>query len=174
MHYVSAEGLTKSFGITPLFNNISFNINEGDKIALVARNGVGKSTLLRILAGKETIDEGKLWIHKDVTVALFEQEPGFEEDKTVLENIFHWESDAHPLVDAIRQYEAAAEDNDTEAILAAIAAMDKLNAWAFEAKVKEVLGKLNIHHLNDVVSNLSGGQRKRVALAKTLIDIGFE
>jgi len=71
MHYVSAEGITKSFGITPLFSNISFNINEGDKIALVARNGTGKSTLLRILAGKETVDEGKLWIHKDVTVALF-------------------------------------------------------------------------------------------------------
>jgi len=174
MHYVSAEGLTKSFGITPLFDNISFHINEGDKIALVARNGVGKSTLLRILAGKEIIDDGKLWVHKDVTAALFEQEPKFEEDKTVLENIFHWESDAHPLVNAIRQYEAAAENNDTEAILTAIAAMDKLNAWAFEAKVKEVLGKLNIHHLNDVVSNLSGGQRKRVALAKTLIDIGFE
>lgn len=174
MHYVSAEGITKSFGITPLFNNISFNINEGDKIALVARNGTGKSTLLRILAGKETVDEGKLWIHKDVTVALFEQEPKFVEDKTVLENIFHWDSDAHPLVNAIRQYEAAAENNDTESILGAIAAMDRLNAWVFEAKVKEVLGKLNIHQLNNVVSNLSGGERKRVALAKTLIDIGFE
>src|SRR5436190_4541713 len=87
MHYVSAEGLTKSYGITPLFDNISFHINEGDKIALVARNGVGKSTLLRILTGKETPDDGKLWIHKDVTVALFEQDPQFEENKTVLENI---------------------------------------------------------------------------------------
>ncbi len=66
MHYVSAEALTKSFGITPLFDNITFHISEGDKIALVARNGVGKSTLLRILSGKETPDEGKLWIHKDV------------------------------------------------------------------------------------------------------------
>ncbi len=71
MHYVSAEELTKSFGITPLFRNISFNINEGDKIALIARNGVGKSTLLRILAGLETPDDGKLWIHKEVTVALY-------------------------------------------------------------------------------------------------------
>src|SRR5678815_5897301 len=82
MHYVSAEGITKSFGAEPLFENISFNISEGDKVALVARNGFGKSTLLKILAGKETIDEGKLWVHKDVTVALFEQNPQFHEEKT--------------------------------------------------------------------------------------------
>src|SRR3954469_12570615 len=115
MHYVSAEELTKSFGVTPLFNNISFNINEGDKIALVARNGVGKSTLLRLLAGKETGDEGKLWDHKDVTVALFEQEPKFEEDKTVVENIFHSE---HSVITAIQKYEAATETNNGEAITA--------------------------------------------------------
>ncbi len=171
MHYVSAEGLTKSFGITPLFNNISFHINEGDKIALIARNGVGKSTLLRILAGKETPDEGKLWIHKDVTVALFEQAPEFEEDKTILENIFHT---AHPVMNAIQQYEAAEESGDGDAMVEAMGLMDELDAWVFEAKVKEILSKLNIHHLKDAVSNLSGGQRKRVALAKTLIDIGFD
>src|SRR4051812_18178606 len=171
MHYVSAEELTKSFGVTALFNNISFNINEGDKIALVARNGVGKSTLLRILAGEETVDSGKLWINKEVTVALFEQEPKFEEDKTVLENIFHSE---HPVINAIRNYEAVAETNNGDAIASAITKMDELNAWMFESKVKEVLGKLSIHNLNDKVSKLSGGQRKRVALSKTLIDIGFE
>jgi ATP-binding cassette subfamily F protein uup len=171
MHYVSAEGLTKSYGITPLFNNISFHINEGDKIAIIARNGVGKSTLLRILAGNEKQDEGKLWIHKDVTVALFEQDPKFEEDKTVLQNIFHL---AHPVMNAIQKYEAAEDSGDGEAMVEAMGEMDELNAWVFEAKVKEILGKLNIHHLKDAVSNLSGGQRKRVALAKTLIDIGFD
>ncbi|TKK67251.1 ABC-F family ATP-binding cassette domain-containing protein [Ilyomonas limi] len=171
MHYISAEGLTKSFGVTPLFQNISFNINEGDKIALIARNGVGKSTLLRILAGSETVDEGKLWINKEVTVALFEQDPKFDEAKTVLENIFHT---AHPVMDAIRQYEDAEESNDGHLIAAAITRMDELGAWNFEAKVKQILGKLNIHHLQNIVSELSGGQRKRVALAKTLIDIGFE
>ena len=88
MHYVSAEGLTKSYGVKPLFSNISFHIEEGDKIALVARNGTGKSTLLRILAGTETTDEGKLWISKDVDVVLFEQEPQFVEHKSVLDNIF--------------------------------------------------------------------------------------
>src|SRR3954468_14099187 len=171
MHYISAEGLTKSFGVTPLFDNISFNINEGDKIALIARNGVGKSTLLRILAGNETVDEGKLWVNKEVTVALFEQDPKFDEDRTVLENIFHSE---HPIMNAIRQYEAAEESNDGHLIAEAITKMDELGAWDFEAKVKQILGKLNIHHLQNIVGELSGGQRKRVSLAKTLIDIGFE
>ena len=170
MHYVSAEGLTKSYGVNPLFSNISFHINEGDKVALIARNGVGKSTLLRILAGQETADEGKLWVHKDVTIALFEQDPRFDENKTVLENIFHLN---HPVILAIRQYEAAVETEDGIQIADAITRMDDLGAWDFEAKVKQILGKLNIHHLQNPVSELSGGQRKRVALAKTLIDIGF-
>ncbi len=171
MHYVSVEGLTKSYGINPLFRNISFHINEGDKIGLIARNGVGKSTLLRILAGEETADSGKHWINKDVTVALFEQDPHFEEDKTVLENIFHLK---HPIITAIRKYEDAMEQEDGEMIAESIAEMEDLNAWDFEAKVKQILDKLNVHHLKNPVSELSGGQRKRVALAKTLIDIGFE
>lgn len=171
MHYVSVEGLTKSFGINPLFRNISFHINEGDKIALIARNGVGKSTLLRILAGQETADSGKHWINKDVTVALFEQDPHFEEDKTVLENIFHIQ---HPVITAIRKYEDAMESEDGMLIAEAIGEMEDLNAWDFESKVKQILDKLNVHHLKNPVSELSGGQRKRVALAKTLIDIGFE
>lgn len=171
MHYVSVEGLTKSFGINPLFRNISFHINEGDKIALIARNGVGKSTLLRILAGEETADEGKAWVNKDVTVALFEQDPHFMEDKTVLENIFHIQ---HPVITAIRKYEDAMESEDGMLIAESIGELEDLNAWDFEAKVKQILDKLNIHHLKNPVSELSGGQRKRVALAKTLIDIGFE
>lgn len=171
MHYVSAEGLTKSYGINPLFRNISFHINEGDKIALIARNGVGKSTLLRVLNGEETVDEGKIFIHKDVTVALFEQDPKFDETKTVLENIFHTN---HPVLNVIREYELASESEDGEAMAELFGKMDDLNAWEFEVKVKQILTRLNIHHLEQPVSDLSGGQRKRVALAKTLIDIGFD
>jgi ATPase components of ABC transporters with duplicated ATPase domains len=171
MHYVSVEGLAKSYGIKPLFENISFHVEEGDKIALVARNGSGKSTLLRILAGKETADAGTVWINKEVTVALFEQDPVFREDLSVLDNIFHHN---HPIINAIKEYEAVSEGADAEKLGAAIVKMDELGAWDFDAKVKQILGKLNIHQLQQPVNTLSGGQRKRVALAKTLIDIGFE
>lgn len=171
MHYVSVESLTKSYGIQPLFSAISFHIEEGDKIALVARNGTGKSTLLRILAGKETADEGKVWINKDVDVVLFEQDPSFVEELSVLDNIFFHN---HPVINAIKEYEAVSETNNAEKLSTAIIKMDELGAWDFDAKVKQVLGKLNIHHLSQPVNTLSGGQRKRVALAKTLIDIGFD
>jgi ABC transport system ATP-binding/permease protein len=176
MHYVSAEGLSKSYGIAPLFASITFHIEEGDKIALIARNGSGKSTLLKILAGKETVDDGKLWINKDVTIALFEQEPDFIEPSRILDNIFHH---AHPVINAIKAYELLIDEpGDTPAyyqqLNEATIKMDELGAWDFDAQVKQILGKLNIHHLQQQVQTLSGGQRKRVALARTLIDIGFE
>ncbi len=171
MHYVSVEGAAKSFGIKPLFESISFHIEEGDKIALVARNGSGKSTLLKILANKETADSGKVWINKDVTIALFEQEPVFNDEKSILDNIF---THNHPVIMAIAAYETAEEEGDATKIGNAIVRMDELDAWDFDHKVKQVLGKLNIHHLQQKTGTLSGGQRKRVALAKTLIDIGFE
>lgn len=171
MHYVSVEKISKSYGIKPLFQNITFHISEGDKIALVAKNGSGKSTLLKILSGKETPDSGTVWINKDVTVALFEQDPQFQEDLSVLENIFHYE---HPVINAIKEYERVSELEDEQALGKAIIRMDELGAWDFDAKVKQILGKLNIHHLDQPVKTLSGGQRKRVALAQTLIDIGFE
>lgn len=171
MHYLSAENLTKSYGITPLFENISFHLSEGDKVALIARNGVGKSTLLKILSGKETPDSGKLQIHKSITVALFEQNPAFEEEKTILENILHLQ---HPTIQLIKQYEEAVKKENVSILTELIVKMDEANAWDFEHKVKEILGKLNIPVSSQPVNTLSGGQRKRVALAKTLVDIGFE
>ncbi len=171
MHYVSAENITKSFGVKPLFNNLSFHISEGDKIALIARNGTGKSTLLRILAGKEYEDSGKVWVNKDVDIAWFEQDPEFNEKESILQNIFFHK---HPVMDAIRDYEASMETEDYEKQGLAIEQMDNLNAWDFDTKVQQILGKLNITQLHQIVSTLSGGQRKRVALARTLIDIGFE
>ena len=171
MHFVSAEKIGKSYGIKPLFRHLTFHINQGEKIALIARNGSGKSTLLRILAGKEVVDDGKVWIHKDVKVVLFEQDPIFDESSNVLDNIF---SHNHPVINAIKKYEAAEDSGDAELITKAIVEMDEKNAWDFDSKVKQILGKLNIHHLDQPVKFLSGGQRKRIALAKTLIDVGFE
>jgi ATP-binding cassette subfamily F protein uup len=171
MHYVSVEGLTKSYGITPLFKGISFNINEGDRIALIARNGVGKSTLLRILSGKEYPDAGTCKIHKDVHLVMFEQDPQFIETATVTQNLFNQD---HPTMKAISNYEMAMESEDEDLITNAIMEMEENNAWDFESKVKTILTQLNIHHLEQPVAKLSGGQRKRVSLAKTLIQIGFE
>jgi ATP-binding cassette subfamily F protein uup len=171
MNYVSVEGLTKSYGITPLFKGISFNINEGDRIALIARNGVGKTTLLRILAGKEVPDAGTAKIHKDVHLVLFEQDPQFIETASITQNLFNQD---HPMMKAISNYEMAMETEDENLITDAIMEMEERSAWDFESKVKTILTQLNIHHLEQPVSKLSGGQRKRVSLAKTLIHIGFE
>ena len=173
MHYVSADKISKTYGIKPLFTNITFHISEGDKIALIARNGTGKSTLLKILAGKDNVDEGTIWIHKDVTVALFEQEPNFAEELSVLDNIFHYR---HPVAEAMRNYEKILSEGskDHVALSAALSRIDELGAWDFEAKVHQILNKLNVTNLDQKVKTLSGGQRKRVALAQVLIDIGFE
>jgi ATP-binding cassette subfamily F protein uup len=171
MNYVSVEGLTKSYGITPLFKGINFNINEGDSIALIARNGVGKTTLLRILAGKEVPDAGTAKIHKDVHLVLFEQEPLFIETASITQNLFNQD---HPVMKAISKYEMAMESDDENLITDAIMEMEENSAWDFESKVKTILTQLNINHLEQPVSKLSGGQRKRVSLAKTLIQIGFE
>jgi ATP-binding cassette subfamily F protein uup len=171
MNYVSVENLTKSYGIMPLFKGISFNINEGDRIALVARNGIGKTTLLRILSGKEVPDSGTAKVHKDVHLVLFEQDPQFIETASVTQNLFN---QAHPIMKAISNYEMAMETEDENLITDAIMEMEENNAWDFESKVKTILTQLNIHHLEQPVSKLSGGQRKRVSLARTLIQIGFE
>ncbi len=171
MHYVAVENISKSYGIKPLFKNISFDINEGEKIALIARNGSGKTTLLNMLAGKDQPDTGKIWTHKDVNTVFFEQEPQFHEQLSIVENIFRHN---HPVINAIKQYELVSEGDDANAIAKAISVMDEFGAWDFDAKVKQILSKLNIDHLSQPVHVLSGGQRKRVALAKTLIDIGFD
>ena len=171
MHYVTAQGLTKSYGVKPLFENLTFHISEGDKIALVARNGSGKSTLLKIIGGQEIADEGSVWINKDVDVAFFEQEPRLLESANILDNIFYHDN---PVLNCIKAYEDALDARDEARTNELLLQMDELGAWDFEAKVKQILGKLNIHNLQQPVGTLSGGQKKRVALARTLIDIGFE
>jgi ATP-binding cassette subfamily F protein uup len=170
MHYVSVENLTKSFVEKPLFVDITFNIEQGDKIALVAKNGAGKSTLLNVLAGRDTADAGKVWIHKDVNVSFLDQNPVFEEKKTVLENIL---GHKHPVIDCVREYEKALEEQDDNKVADLMHRMDELGAWNFESTVKEILTSLNITDLTQLAGSMSGGQRKRLSLAKVLIEISF-
>jgi ATP-binding cassette subfamily F protein uup len=169
MHYASIENLTKSFGIRTLFKNISFHIEEGDKIAFVARNGSGKSTLLKIIAGQETSDSGTVWVHKDVKVIMLQQDTAFENEKTIWDNILNLDN---PVVRLVQEYEMLLEDeiHDEDRISELVTEITEANAWTFESDLKQILGKLNLHHLNEPVKNLSGGQRKRVALAQALIE----
>jgi ABC transport system ATP-binding/permease protein len=169
MHYASVENLSKSFGIRNLFKNISFHVEEGDKIAFVARNGSGKSTLLKIIAGQDTADSGTVWVNKEVKVIMLQQETAFENDRTIWDNILNLDN---PVVRLVKEYEMLLEEGseNEDRISELISELTEANAWSFESDLKQILGKLNLHHLNEPVKNLSGGQRKRVALAQALID----
>ena len=169
MHYASVENLSKSFGIRNLFKNISFHVEEGDKIAFVARNGSGKSTLLKIIAGQDTADSGTVWVHKDVKVIMLQQETAFENDRTIWDNILNLDN---PVVRLVKEYEMLLDEevHNEDRINELITELTEANAWNFESDLKQILGKLNLHHLNEPVKNLSGGQRKRVALAQALIE----
>jgi ATP-binding cassette subfamily F protein uup len=173
MHYLSVENLSKSFGAKPLFNNISLNVSEGDKVGLIAKNGAGKSTMLNIIAGKDTAEAGKIWVHKDVKVCFLDQDPQFDMNKTVIENIFDHK---HPVIDVVKAYEAlmTEEEPDGDVLTEVMGRMDELNAWDFESKVHQILGRLKIGALTHKADKLSGGQKKRLALAKTLIDVEFD
>ena len=168
MHYASVESLSKSFGIRNLFKNISFHVEEGDKIAFVARNGSGKSTLLKIIAGQDAADSGTVWVHKDVKVIMLQQDTAFENDRTIWDNILNLDN---PVVRLVKEYEMLVEEDVHEGrISELVTELTEANAWNFESDLKQILGKLNLHHLNEPVKNLSGGQRKRVALAQALIE----
>ena len=169
MHYASVDNISKSFGIRTLFQNISFHVEEGDKIAFVARNGSGKSTLLKIIAGLDTPDSGTVWVHKDVKVIMLQQDTAFDNSKSIWDNILRLDN---PVVKVVKEYEMYLEQDhqDENKLNDLIAELDEQNAWNFESDLKQILGKLNLHHLNEPVKNLSGGQRKRVALAQSLIE----
>ena len=171
MNYISVENLTKTYGIVTLFEDISFNINEGDKIAIVAKNGSGKTTLLNILMGKDFADSGTVVINKDIQVVLFDQEIHFESGQTITEFIMSLDS---PPMQALRNYQKSLTSDDSEFMERAFIEMENQKAWGLENEMKQILSQLKITDLNAKMDNLSGGQIKRVALAKLLIETRVE
>jgi ATP-binding cassette subfamily F protein uup len=165
--FLQAENLSKRWGELMLFENISFTVFEGQKVALIAKNGAGKSTLLNLLTRKESADEGIITLSNDVEVGYFEQIPDLNPEHTVIEEVFV--SDNEKLK-TVKAFELAVSKNDEVEIAAITSKMDELNAWAVEVEIKQILTQLKITFLDQKVSELSGGQKKRLALAKVLIN----
>lgn len=171
MNYISVENLTKSYGIKTLFKDITFHINEGDKIAIVAKNGSGKSTLLKILMGKEVPDSGSISINKEIQIVLFDQEIYFDPEITIEQ--FMMSLDTPPIIALKNYHQAIISQNPTE-MEKAITEMETLKIWDLENEMKQILSQLKINDLSLKMKNLSGGQIKRVALAKLLTETRAE
>lgn len=168
MNYISVEGLRKTYGERVIFENITFGINQGEKIALVGINGCGKSTLLKIISGLDTSDSGNVSINKSITVSYLDQTTDFPEDMSVQKYLFEGDSE---ILRVIKKYGQAINDPnaDSDELQQLIMDMDRLQAWDYENEISQILTKLSITDLNANVGSLSGGQKKRVALAKVLV-----
>lgn len=165
--YLQIENLTKSYGDRMLFADVTFGINEGDKVGLIAKNGTGKTTLLSIIAGKEDYDSGRIVFNNDIRVGYLEQVPSFQSSKSVIDTCIEGDE---PLAIAVRNYEHALHNGNSDAMTAAIQEMDNCKAWDYEDRFKQILSMLKITDINQPIEQLSGGQIKRVALAKILIN----
>lgn len=168
VNYLSVENIAKSYGERVLFEDLSFGINKDQKIAFVAKNGSGKTSILRILTGEDTPDKGQIVVRKDIKMAFLSQEPNLQNELTIEESIFASDNDT---LKVIEQYEKALENpEDEEAYQKAFDNMDRHNAWDFETQYKQILFRLKLDDLKLKVKNLSGGQKKRLALAIILIN----
>jgi ATP-binding cassette subfamily F protein uup len=168
MNVLSVENLSKRYGPKLLFENFSFGMAKGEKVAIVAPNGSGKTTLLRALAGTEPADSGEIAFRSGVRVGYLPQEPVFAEGMSLTDAIMVSDN---PMTDAIKKYEKAIQNpDDSDALQHAMDEMDHTNAWDFEARVREILGQLGIENTDMRIDTASGGQRKRAALAKVLLE----
>jgi ABC transport system ATP-binding/permease protein len=167
VNYLSVENIAKSFGERTLFENLSFGINKDQKIAFVAKNGTGKTSILKIITGEDEPDAGQVVMRKEIKMAFLSQEPNLQPELTIEESIFASDSE---ILKVIEQYEKALENpEDAEAYQKAFEKMDLFNAWDFETQYKQILSKLKMDDLKLKVKSLSGGQKKRLALAIILI-----
>jgi ATP-binding cassette subfamily F protein uup len=166
MNYLSVENLTKSFGDRVLFSDLTFGIDLGQKVAIVAKNGNGKTTLLRCLMDLETYDEGRIVYRNDIRVAFMEQSENLDEDQTILEAVF---SHDLPEIQACKKYNMAMASGDEDAINDSFQEMTDLHAWDIEVRVEQILSVLKLDDTGLKIGSLSGGQKKRVNLAKVLV-----
>ncbi|MFK7059585.1 ABC-F family ATP-binding cassette domain-containing protein [Flavobacterium oreochromis] len=168
MNYLSVENISKSYGERVLFEDLSFGINKDQKIAFVAKNGTGKTSILRIITGEDTPDSGQIIMRKEIRMAFLSQEPNLQNELTIEESIFASDNE---ILKVIEQYEKALQNpEEEEAYQKAFDNMDRHNAWDFETQYKQILFKLKLEDLKLKVKNLSGGQKKRLALAIILIN----
>lgn len=168
MNYLTVENISKAFGDRVLFEDITFYINQGDKVALIAKNGTGKTSLLQLISGQEGPDSGKIWLHPHKQTVFLSQRPNLDEELTVFEAVYQSQN---PIMKALSAYERSMRNpDDGDAMQQAIADMDRLNAWNYDQRVKQILSVLDVSYLDQQIKHLSGGQAKRVALAKVLID----
>lgn len=166
MNLISVEQVSKKYGDKQLFTQLSFGISKGQKIAVVAPNGSGKSSLLKLIVGKETPDEGIISVRNGIRLGLLDQDPYFDPQSTVLDTLFDSDS---PVSLAYKAYYKAMESDDVVAIQKACDQMDALAAWDYEAKASQVLSQLSIHFVSQKIQSLSGGQKRRLALAMLLL-----
>ncbi len=168
MNYLTVENISKSYGELSLFQDLSFSVHKDQKIAFVAKNGTGKTSILNIISGQDAPDTGTVTYRKDIVVSFLSQDPMFNGSLTVEQTIF---ASDNPILKVIEAYEKALEHpEDTEAYQKAFEQMDINQAWDFETQYKQILFKLKLDNLNQKVSSLSGGQKKRLALANALIN----
>ncbi|MEM0931857.1 MAG: ABC-F family ATP-binding cassette domain-containing protein [Bacteroidota bacterium] len=168
MNLMTVENIAKSYGELVLFSNISFGINKGQKIALVAKNGSGKTSILNIISGKDVSETGKVTVRKGLKIAFLEQDPHIDPNWTVEESVL---SSENPILKIIAAYENALQNPDApEKYQNAFEAMERNNAWDFETQYKQILFKLHLSDLKMKVGALSGGQKKRLALANALLN----
>jgi len=165
--YLQADSIARRIGDNLLFDKISFNINKDNKVALIAVNGAGKSSLLDIIAGRESPDEGSLSIKRGLRIAYLQQSPVLDDSNKIIDELFCTDSD---LVRVIREYEECLISGSPETLQSMIQKMDDQKAWDYEVAVKQILFKLKLTDLNAIIGTLSGGQKKRVALAKILVE----